>query len=133
VSTVSYRPRSRAIPNVITIASREVRRCLSHLTELQRESVLLAYYQGYTCRQEVAELQATAGRVGAAVAAEPPSTLAERVFAEVARTPRLPPETRRWSPQRRSPRCSRRRTSARRTPGPRSAAAPCSSPPSRTG
>jgi RNA polymerase sigma-70 factor (ECF subfamily) len=36
----------------------QVRRCLSQLTELQRESVVLAYYQGYTYR-EVAELLAT--------------------------------------------------------------------------
>jgi RNA polymerase sigma-70 factor (ECF subfamily) len=33
----------------------QVRRCLLSLTELQRESVVLAYYQGYTYR-EVAEL-----------------------------------------------------------------------------
>ena len=32
-----------------------VRRCLTSLTELQREAVTLAYYQGYTYR-EVAEL-----------------------------------------------------------------------------
>jgi RNA polymerase sigma-70 factor (ECF subfamily) len=32
-----------------------VRRCLSSLTELQRESLLLAYYSGYTYR-EVARL-----------------------------------------------------------------------------
>jgi RNA polymerase sigma-70 factor (ECF subfamily) len=42
-----------------TVASRlereQVRRCLRNLTELQRESVLLAYYQGYTHR-EVAQL-----------------------------------------------------------------------------
>ncbi|MFF5987504.1 ECF RNA polymerase sigma factor SigK [Prauserella flavalba] len=37
---------------------RQVRRCLSHLTELQRESVLLAYYRGYTYR-EVAEVLST--------------------------------------------------------------------------
>ena len=36
----------------------QVRRCLSFLTELQRESVLLAYYQGYTYR-EVAEVLST--------------------------------------------------------------------------
>jgi RNA polymerase sigma-70 factor (ECF subfamily) len=35
-----------------------VRRCLATLTELQRESVTLAYYSGYTAR-EVAELLAT--------------------------------------------------------------------------
>jgi RNA polymerase sigma-70 factor (ECF subfamily) len=33
----------------------QVRRCLSNLTELQRESVTLAYYGGYTYR-EVGEL-----------------------------------------------------------------------------
>lgn len=33
----------------------QVRRCLTTLTELQRESVLLAYYQGYTYR-EVADV-----------------------------------------------------------------------------
>ena len=32
-----------------------MRRCLEHLTDLQRESVTLAYYSGYTYR-EVAEL-----------------------------------------------------------------------------
>lgn len=36
----------------------QVRRCLGNLTELQRESVLLAYYQGYTYR-EVAEVLST--------------------------------------------------------------------------
>jgi len=36
----------------------QVRKCLSNLTELQRESVLLAYYQGYTYR-EVAEVLVT--------------------------------------------------------------------------
>ncbi|MGW4485600.1 ECF RNA polymerase sigma factor SigK [Amycolatopsis sp. NPDC004368] len=36
----------------------QVRRCLKTLTELQRESVLLAYYQGYTYR-EVADVLAT--------------------------------------------------------------------------
>jgi len=36
----------------------QVRKCLSYLTELQRESVMLAYYQGYTYR-EVSEVLAT--------------------------------------------------------------------------
>nr|WP_215549612.1 ECF RNA polymerase sigma factor SigK [Amycolatopsis sp. CA-230715] len=36
----------------------QVRKCLSHLTELQRESVVLAYYQGYTYR-EVADVLST--------------------------------------------------------------------------
>jgi RNA polymerase sigma-70 factor, ECF subfamily len=37
------------------LEQRKVRRCLSFLTELQRESVLLAYYQGYSY-PEVASL-----------------------------------------------------------------------------
>lgn len=37
---------------------RQVRHCLGRLTEVQRESVLLAYYQGYTYR-EVAEVLTT--------------------------------------------------------------------------
>jgi len=37
------------------LEQRQVRRCLSFLTELQRESVLLAYYQGYSY-PEVASL-----------------------------------------------------------------------------
>ncbi|MBB4682805.1 ECF RNA polymerase sigma factor SigK [Amycolatopsis jiangsuensis] len=45
-----------------SVASRlersQVRRCLKTLTELQRESVLLAYYQGYTYRQ-VADVLST--------------------------------------------------------------------------
>ncbi|WP_216209599.1 ECF RNA polymerase sigma factor SigK [Amycolatopsis aidingensis] len=45
-----------------TVASRleqqQVRRCMSTLTELQRESVALTYYRGYSCR-EAAELLGT--------------------------------------------------------------------------
>ncbi|PRX46487.1 RNA polymerase sigma-70 factor (ECF subfamily) [Prauserella shujinwangii] len=41
----------------------QVRRCLSHLTELQRESVLLAYYQGYTYRQVAEVLSAPQGTI----------------------------------------------------------------------
>lgn len=37
------------------LEQQQVRRCLDHLTDLQRESVTLAYYGGYTYR-EVAEL-----------------------------------------------------------------------------
>lgn len=37
------------------LEQQEVRRCLQGLTELQRESVTLAYYGGYTYR-EVADL-----------------------------------------------------------------------------
>lgn len=40
----------------------QVRRCLKFLTELQRESVLLAYYQGYTYREVADVLAAPRGR-----------------------------------------------------------------------
>jgi RNA polymerase sigma-70 factor (ECF subfamily) len=40
------------------IERQQVRRCISGLTELQREAVLLAYYRGYTYR-EVSELLGT--------------------------------------------------------------------------
>lgn len=41
----------------------QVRRCLGTLTELQRESVGLAYYQGYTYREVAALLGAPLGTV----------------------------------------------------------------------
>ncbi|PXY19519.1 ECF RNA polymerase sigma factor SigK [Prauserella muralis] len=41
----------------------QVRRCLGHLTELQRESVLLAYYQGYTYREVAEVLSAPQGTI----------------------------------------------------------------------
>jgi anti-sigma-K factor RskA len=43
------------------------------------------------CAQEVAELRATAARLGMAAAAEPPQRLRERVLAAVARTRQEPP------------------------------------------
>jgi anti-sigma-K factor RskA len=43
------------------------------------------------CRQEVAELAATAGRLGAAASAPAPATLRDRVLAEVARTRQVSP------------------------------------------
>jgi RNA polymerase sigma-70 factor, ECF subfamily len=50
------RPFDEVAESVATRLEREqVRRCLLSLTELQRESVVLAYYRGYTYRQ-VAEL-----------------------------------------------------------------------------
>jgi RNA polymerase sigma-70 factor (ECF subfamily) len=41
----------------LSLERQAVRRCLAALTDLQRESVTLAYYSGYTVR-EVAELLA---------------------------------------------------------------------------
>ncbi|MEU6129499.1 ECF RNA polymerase sigma factor SigK [Saccharopolyspora sp. NPDC047091] len=42
---------------------RQVRRCLTALTELQRESVLLTYYRGYTYREAAGLLEAPASTV----------------------------------------------------------------------
>ncbi|GAA3568277.1 ECF RNA polymerase sigma factor SigK [Amycolatopsis ultiminotia] len=53
------RPFDEVAESVATRLERsQVRRCLRALTELQRESVLLAYYQGYTYRQ-VADVLST--------------------------------------------------------------------------
>jgi RNA polymerase sigma-70 factor (ECF subfamily) len=52
-ATVDYDEVIEAVE--LTLDHERVRRCLSSLTDLQREAVTLAYYQGYTYR-EVAEL-----------------------------------------------------------------------------
>jgi anti-sigma-K factor RskA len=44
-----------------------------------------------SCAEEVLELRATAARLGAAVAADPPPHLRERVLGEASRTRQLPP------------------------------------------
>src|SRR5262249_59311264 len=43
--------------------AQRVRRCLDSLTELQRESVTLAYYRGYTYREVAALLGVAVGTV----------------------------------------------------------------------
>jgi RNA polymerase sigma-70 factor, ECF subfamily len=53
VSVVDFDEVTEAVE--ATLERERVRRCLSSLTELQREAVTLAYYHGYTYR-EVAEL-----------------------------------------------------------------------------
>jgi len=45
------------------IEAQRVRRCLDSLTELQRESLTLAYYGGYTYRQVAGLLQVAVGTV----------------------------------------------------------------------
>jgi RNA polymerase sigma-70 factor, ECF subfamily len=52
-ATVDYDEVIEAVE--LSLDHERVRRCLSSLTDLQREAVTLAYYQGYTYR-EVAEL-----------------------------------------------------------------------------
>jgi RNA polymerase sigma-70 factor, ECF subfamily len=45
------------------LEAQRVRRCLESLTELQRESVTLAYYGGYTYREVAALLGVAVGTV----------------------------------------------------------------------
>ncbi|MEY8040234.1 ECF RNA polymerase sigma factor SigK [Saccharopolyspora cebuensis] len=45
------------------LEQRQLRRCLTTLTELQRESVLLTYYRGYTYRQAAGLLEAPTATV----------------------------------------------------------------------
>jgi RNA polymerase sigma-70 factor (ECF subfamily) len=45
------------------LESEQVRRCLRSLTELQRQAVTLAYYQGYTYREVATSLEAPLGTV----------------------------------------------------------------------
>ncbi len=47
----------------VRLESEQVRRCLRTLTELQRQAVTLAYYQGYTHREVAAALSAPLGTV----------------------------------------------------------------------
>ncbi|MFF8831261.1 sigma-70 family RNA polymerase sigma factor [Streptomyces sp. NPDC015131] len=47
----------------VRLESEQVRRCLRSLTELQRQAVMLAYYQGYTYREVAASLSTPLGTV----------------------------------------------------------------------
>ncbi|MET9801054.1 sigma-70 family RNA polymerase sigma factor [Streptomyces sp. NPDC006368] len=47
----------------VRLESEQVRRCLQSLTELQKQAVTLAYYQGYTYREVAASLSAPLGTV----------------------------------------------------------------------
>lgn len=47
----------------VRLESEQVRRCLRGLSELQRQAVTLAYYQGYTYREVAASLSAPLGTV----------------------------------------------------------------------
>ncbi|MFG3495828.1 sigma-70 family RNA polymerase sigma factor [Streptomyces sp. NPDC047928] len=47
----------------VRLESEQVRRCLRSLTELQRQAVTLAYYQGYTYREVAASLSTPLGTV----------------------------------------------------------------------
>lgn len=64
---------------------------LDALTEPERAHFESHLSMCSACRAEVAEFQATAARMGAAVAQPPPPALKSRVLAEIAQTRQLPP------------------------------------------
>jgi anti-sigma-K factor RskA len=66
---------------------------LDALSDLERAQFRRHLEQCEACAQEVRELQATAGRLGAAMAEEPPPELKDRVLAAMRTTRQLPPVT----------------------------------------
>ncbi|MYT72846.1 MULTISPECIES: sigma factor [unclassified Streptomyces] len=59
-----YDPRrGSALAWVLTVAHNQVRRCLDRLTDLQRQAVTLAYYDGHTYREVAHRLAAPLGTV----------------------------------------------------------------------
>ncbi|MFI5612908.1 anti-sigma factor domain-containing protein [Amycolatopsis sp. NPDC051903] len=67
---------------------------LDALSDTERAQFQRHLEQCEACAQEVRELRATAGRLGAAMADEPPAALRERVLAEMRATRQLPPRSR---------------------------------------
>jgi RNA polymerase sigma-70 factor, ECF subfamily len=61
VARVEYDEVSEAVET--TLEHERVRRCLASLTQLQREAVTLAYYQGYTYREVAGLLGVAVGTV----------------------------------------------------------------------
>ncbi len=61
VATVDYDEVTEAVE--ASLDHERVRRCLASLTELQREAVTLAYYQGYTYREVAGLLGVAVGTV----------------------------------------------------------------------
>lgn len=66
---------------------------LNALSEHERARFQRHLAECSSCTQEVRELQATAARLGAAVAEEPPPQLRQRVLAEIRQTRQQPPAT----------------------------------------
>lgn len=64
---------------------------LNALSDTERALFRRHLEQCVACAQEVRELRATAARLGAAMAEEPPASLKQRVLAEMRSTPQLPP------------------------------------------
>ncbi|MET7992453.1 anti-sigma factor [Amycolatopsis sp. NPDC005232] len=64
---------------------------LNALSDTERALFRRHLEQCVACAQEVRELRATAARLGAAMAEEPPASLKQRVLGEMRSTPQLPP------------------------------------------
>jgi anti-sigma-K factor RskA len=73
---------------------------LDAVSDLERAEFSRHLEQCESCAQEVAELRATAARLGAAMAEEPPPEFKDRVLAAMHATRQLPPRTRPGSPDR---------------------------------
>jgi len=73
---------------------------LDAVSDIERAEFARHLEQCESCAQEVAELRATAARLGAAMAEEPPPEFKDRVMAAMHATRQLPPRTRPGSPDR---------------------------------
>ena len=73
---------------------------LDAVSDVERAEFARHLEQCDSCAQEVAELRATAARLGSAMAEEPPGSLKPRVLSAMHATRQLPPRTRPGSPER---------------------------------
>ncbi|OXM68807.1 hypothetical protein CF165_12070 [Amycolatopsis vastitatis] len=73
---------------------------LDAVNDVERAEFARHLEQCESCTQEVAELRATAARLGAAMAEEPPRYFKDRVMTAMHATRQLPPRTRPGSPDR---------------------------------
>jgi anti-sigma-K factor RskA len=73
---------------------------LDAVSDLERAEFSRHLEQCESCAQEVAELRATAARLGAAMTEEPPPEFKDRVLTAMHATRQLPPRTRPGSPDR---------------------------------
>ncbi len=73
---------------------------LDAVSDLERAEFSRHLEQCESCAQEVAELRATAARLGAAMAEEPPPEFKDRVLSAMHATRQLPPRTRPGAPDR---------------------------------
>lgn len=76
---------------------------LDAVSDIERAEFARHLEQCESCTQEVAELRATAARLGAAMAEEPPPEFKDRVMAAMHATRQLPPRTRAGAHERHRP------------------------------